>query len=206
VAEPQQPRGQDLTPLTIPVRVDIEAEQVVLNQPEMAELLGAAGRIAVGDCNCRKTIGNCDRPLEVCLGLDEEAQQNIDRNGWRAIGVAEALALLERTHRTGLVHLAFRRSDGRVNLVCSCCPCCCAFLGSLTHRTYRDALAASVHVAEHDAASCSACGACIDRCPFEAFSRESAKEPVAFDAGRCFGCGLCVSTCPSRAISFVARG
>ena len=206
MAEPQQPRGQDLTPLTIPVRVDIEAEQVVLNQPEMAELLGAAGRIAVGDCNCRKTIGNCDRPLEVCLGLDEEAQENIDRNGWRAIGVGEALALLERTYRAGLVHLAFRRSDGRVNLVCSCCACCCAFLGSLTHRTYPDALTASAYVAAYDAGACSACGVCIDRCPFEAFSRESEKESVGFDVDRCFGCGLCVSTCPTGAISFVARG
>ena len=132
--------GQVQTPepkaLTIPVNVTIEAAEVVLAQPEMEELLQGAELIAVGDCYCREAAGNCDRPLEVCLALNDEAQDNIDRNRWRAIGVAEALDILERTHRAGLVHHAFRRSNGSVNLICSCCSCCCEFLGSLTHLTY----------------------------------------------------------------------
>ena len=195
----------DSRPLTIPVHIAIQAEHVVLNQPEMQDLLRAADQIAVGDCNCRKTAKKCDRPLEVCLGLDEEAQDNIDRNGWRAIGVDEALGILEETHRAGLVHHAFRRSDGSVHLVCSCCTCCCEFLGSLTHLAYRDALTASAYVAAYGSDACVKCGACIGRCPFRAFSRESEGEPVVFDSARCFGCGLCVSSCPSNAIAFVAR-
>ena len=191
--------------LTIPVNVTIEAEEVVLTQPEMGQLLRGAELIAVGDCNCRQTAANCDRPLEVCLGLDEEAQGNIDRNGWRAIGVSEALEILEQTHHAGLVHHAFRRSDGSVHLVCSCCSCCCAFLGSLTHHTYHDALTESAYIAEYDSAACVHCGVCIRRCPFGAFSRASEQEGVAYDVAHCFGCGLCISTCPSGAISFVAR-
>lgn len=207
MAETQTDQGQTSKPktLTIPVNVTIEAEEVVLAQPEMESLLREAELVAVGDCNCRKTAGNCDRPLEVCLGLNDEAQDNIDRNRWRAIGVDEALDILEQTHRAGLVHHAFRQSDGAVNLVCSCCSCCCEFLGSLTHLTYRDALTASAYVAAHDSAACLQCGICISRCPFGAFSRESEQEPVAHDAARCFGCGLCVGTCSSGAIAFVAR-
>ena len=207
MSETNKEHGQtmDSRPLTIPVNVTIEAEEVVLTQPEMEDLLRSAKLISVGDCYCRKTAGNCGRPLKVCLGLDEEAQENIDRNGWRAIGVDEALEILEETHRAGLVHHAFRRGDGSVNLVCSCCSCCCEFLGSLTHLTYHDALTESAYVAEVDSAACVKCGVCISRCPFGAFSRESEQEAVAFDAARCFGCGLCVSTCPSGAILFVAR-
>ena len=200
---------QEQTPepkaLMIPVNVSIEADGVVLAQPEMEELLRGAELIAIGDCYCRKTAENCDRPLEVCLGLDEEAQSSIARDGWRAIGVGEALEILEQTHRAGLVHTAFRRSDGSVNLVCSCCSCCCEFLGSLTHLTYRDALTESAYVAKYDSDTCIKCGVCIGRCPFGAFSRESNQEPVAYDTARCFGCGLCVSTCPSGAITFIAR-
>ena len=201
--------GQVQTPepkaLTIPVNVTIEAAEVVLAQPEMEELLQGAELIAVGDCYCREAAGNCDRPLEVCLALNDEAQDNIDRNRWRAIGVAEALDILERTHRAGLVHHAFRRSNGSVNLICSCCSCCCEFLGSLTHLTYHDALTESAYVAAYNSDACIQCGVCIRRCPFGAFSRESEQELVAFNADRCFGCGLCASTCPSRAITFVAR-
>lgn len=201
----QQPQGAEPTPLTIPVHVAVRAEQVVLSQPEMKRLLRAAGQIAVGDCNCRKMAGNCDRPLEVCLGLDEEARSNVEQSGWREIGVDDALAILERTHRAGLVHLAFRRSDGSVHLVCSCCSCCCEFLDSLTQPAYQEALTASAYAAEFKREKCSECGACISRCSFGAFSREAEGEPVVFDAVRCFGCGLCVSTCPSGAISFAAR-
>jgi len=48
------------------------------------------------------------------------------------------------------------------------------------------------------------CGLCIERCPFDAFTREEVG--IRFDSDQCFGCGLCVSTCPVGAIAFGPRG
>jgi len=184
----------ELRPLTIPVHLEIRSESVVLTQPEMAELLESAQLIAVADCACREEKQACDAPLEVCLSLNHEARENIDRNGWRPIDTPGALELLEETHRAGLVHVAYRNGDGDVHLVCSCCVCCCGFLNSIAPRRYRDALITSSYVAEHDSETCIGCGFCVSRCPFGAFTGSSDDAPVTYDAADCFGCGLCVGS------------
>ncbi|TFH11268.1 MAG: 4Fe-4S dicluster domain-containing protein [Candidatus Atribacteria bacterium] len=205
--DPQQhtPEGiEEPKPLTIPVHVSVQVDGVVLNQPEMRDILRAAKQLAIGDCGCRKEKGGCDKPLEVCLGLNDEALENVDRFGWRLIDVDEAMDVLARTYRAGLVHIAYRRSNGEIHEVCSCCSCCCGFLTSLTARRYKDALITSSFVAAFDPEACTGCGLCIKRCPFGAFSKD-ADGRTLFESDQCFGCGLCVGTCPSEAIHFVER-
>jgi Pyruvate/2-oxoacid:ferredoxin oxidoreductase delta subunit len=170
----------------------------------MRELLGAAEIIAVGDCGCRRDAHVCDHPLDVCLAVDGEAREEMEKHAWREISLSEALAVLERSHRAGLVHVAYRKGDEPVTLVCSCCTCACNPLRRLKGRDYREEIAESAYVARFDAAACVACGACVGRCPFEAFSWSSGSS-VSFDTRKCFGCGLCVSTCPSGAIGFARR-
>jgi ferredoxin len=192
---------------TIPVHVELSAREIVLAQPEMRALLEAAELIAVGDCGCRKGKGveACERPLEVCLAVDAEAKKEIATDGWREISLGEALAVLESSHRAGLVHLAYRKADEDVTLVCSCCPCCCVHFNALKGRDYHEAITESAYVARYDAAACVGCGTCVERCAFGAFTWPADGERPEFRAAGCFGCGLCVSTCPSGAIAFVRR-
>ncbi len=189
------------TARVIPVHASVEARQVVLSAPEMQALLGNAQLIAVGNCECRQKKHNCAAPLDVCLSLNEAAQEMLAHSDWRRVSLEEALDVLRRSHQAGLVHLALRQGDGQVNTVCSCCSCCCGFLGALKRFSYHDAIAESGFVAAFDAGLCSDCGRCLERCQFAAWSTA----PVALNVGRCFGCGLCVSTCPTGAISLVAR-
>ena len=195
----------DARPLAIPVRVELGSRETVLCQPEMEELLAGADGIAVGECGCRKKSGACDNPRDVCLALGDEARDNVERNGWRPIEVSAALAVLEATHRAGLVHLAFRKPDGTVNLVCSCCSCCCEFLGQLTRSEPQADVVAAAYVARFDASRCTDCGLCVSRCKFGAFSRSEGTGVVRFEPERCLGCGLCASACPGGAVELVRR-
>ncbi len=194
-----------LTGVTIPVHVEVEADQVVLAQPEMRDLLEAADVIAVGECLCRQEEGHCDNPLEVCLALDDAAVERIQDRSWRAVSVDDALVILEKTYELGLVHLAYRSGDGDISLVCSCCSCCCWPLNGLKRFDYHDGITESAFVARFDETECVGCGTCVERCTFGAFELSDGAGTVVFDSDRCFGCGLCVGTCPSGALRLKTR-
>jgi electron transport complex protein RnfB len=190
---------------TIPVHVELQSTQVILAQPEMRALLAQAEIIALGDCGCRKEAAVCDHPLDVCLAVDNEAREEIKKHGWREISIADAVSVLERSHRAGLVHIAYRKPGEPVTMVCSCCTCACSPLRQLKGRDYHELVTESAYVAALDASVCVGCQTCTQRCPFGAFSACSGSDAATFYAKNCFGCGLCVSTCPTGAISFVKR-
>jgi ferredoxin len=55
-----------------------------------------------------------------------------------------------------------------------------------------------------NAAACTLCEVCAERCPTEAITVEHSSGGtvrLTFDAGRCDACGLCVDACPERATS-----
>jgi NAD-dependent dihydropyrimidine dehydrogenase PreA subunit len=198
------PEGVDgFVARTIPVRASVEPREFVLSQPEMEGLLARARQIAVTSCGCRRERRACDRPLDVCLVLDDVADEDVGRGKARPIRLSEALDFLRQSHAAGLVHLAYRFREDPVSIVCSCCPCCCWFLTRLRERGYHAGVVESDLIARFDGSQCSGCGRCVERCPFEAWSAGGGG--TTFDATRCFGCGLCVSTCPSGAIRLEAR-
>ncbi len=191
---------------TIPVRVDVDMKQAVLNLAEAERILKEAESIALGPCGCRKEKGNCDRPLDVCLTLDEDSDHAIETwEGFRHVTADEALAALRTSHEAGLVHLAYRKPGQESTVFCSCCSCCCWFLNTLKRYDYHDAIVESSHVAEQDIDRCVACGTCVERCPFDAWTAAENGDKPSLNAAKCFGCGVCVSTCPTGAISFMAR-
>jgi MinD superfamily P-loop ATPase len=57
----------------------------------------------------------------------------------------------------------------------------------------------SRYIARFDAEACTACGICVERCHFHAFTIEE-KGEITFYPDRCWGCGLCAHTCPENAI------
>jgi len=192
---------------TIPVDVNIEAEQHVLNLEQVKRILRKAHTISLMDCYCRLTYGRCDAPIKVCLDLNEVAEKHIAEFGAQKISFEDALKVLEQSHEAGLVHMAYGHGDlyepGVVNSICSCCTCCCGIFSGVLRFGMFPHLLTSHFRAEIDSPSCIECGVCVDRCQFGA--REIIGGTLAFNPNLCFGCGLCVSTCPTYAITLVEK-
>jgi Pyruvate/2-oxoacid:ferredoxin oxidoreductase delta subunit len=195
---------EQMTAVTIPVNITVHGQQTVLELSTIENILRSAEIISLEDCGCRAKWHKCNAPLDVCISLDNRARESI-QSGARRISLAQALVILQRSHRAGLVHLAFTFKDKEnPEVICSCCSCCCHSLSALVRFGMPDAVVASEHIARQNHETCNNCGACVQRCQFKARQLDSDKHLV-FNPSRCFGCGLCASTCPTRSIELVKR-
>lgn len=195
--------------VTIPVNVSIEAKHRVLDLGRVEGSLRGASLIVLLDCKCRKDLGNCDAPIDVCIFLDERAERSLREpserlNNPRKATLDEALDALRRSHEAGLVHMVYTFEDyGEPNVICSCCSCCCHSLAGMIRFGIAKHVLSSDMIAENDATFCINCGKCEERCQFGA--RSFVDGEMRFDKEQCFGCGLCVSTCPASAVNLIGR-
>ena len=191
---------------TIPVHIEIDVTHTVVRLTEAETILKAASSIALGDCACRKEHGNCDSPVHACVGLNRPIEEIRKENeSFHTVTLDEALEALKISHEAGLVHLAFRNKNGDINEFCSCCECCCWFLGALKQYDYHDGVVESSHIAQHLPDQCVACGLCVEKCPFDAWQAGENGDQPTLVADKCFGCSVCVTACPANAIAFVER-
>lgn len=189
------------TAVTIPVQVSLDAQQHIIDTQRAKEILSTADIITVQECFCRKTLANCDNPLEVCILFNESGVTALEK-GARRISLEEAINVLEISHKAGLVHMAYYRKGEDLDIICSCCSCCCHHLSTLKRFGYHEKVVKSDFVVTLDESLCNECGVCVERCQVGAWNRGNG---VVLDIERCFGCGLCVSTCPTGAVSLVKR-
>ena len=192
--------------VSIPVNVEVEVDHRVLDLGEIESIIKSSENIFLSDCGCRTIHGNCNSPLDTCISInvpDDYAEKNPDNNP-RKISVEEAIEALRRSHKAGLVHMAYvSRGEDKPQLICSCCPCCCHTLGGILRQGVTTQVLTSKLIATDIDSRCNNCGKCVERCVFEA--RKMVKGKKKFDQIRCFGCGLCVSTCQNDAIKLVKR-
>jgi electron transport complex protein RnfB len=194
------------TAITIPVHIDIDVRHTVVDLSEAETILRNAKTIALGNCGCRSDENKCGRPIDVCLVMNQsEAQLKSDFPSFNYVTIARALEALQRSHEAGLVHLAFRKGDGEITEFCSCCECCCWFLGKLKQFDYHDGVVESSHIARHLPEQCVACGLCVQKCPFDAWQADENGDKPTLRTEKCFGCGVCVTACPAHAIVFELR-
>jgi ferredoxin len=190
----------------IPVEEAIPIEIEVFPYERASELIEGAKAWGVRDCICRvqqRLIGKgCDHPVESCLvfapieGLFDHSPVD------RAITKEEALRILRETEEAGLVHSPGNYRDG-IHYICNCCTCCCGILRGATEFGVSTAIARSDFRAVVNAETCIGCGACTERCPFEALGVP--EDVCVVDLVRCLGCGVCVTTCPTGALRLERR-
>jgi len=195
-------RGE--TPLTriIPVEGSVSSRQEVLPYEKVSELARQKDYAAVIHCACRTAADldgeGCGKPTEVCLHFGELARFWVDRGYAREVSLDEALEILDRTEKAGLVHLTVNSKEMGL-AICSCCSCCCAVLRAISELPKPGAVARSRFTPVLDAEACTGCETCVDRCQVQAI--QMVDELAEIDRQKCIGCGLCVTGCPEEALS-----
>ena len=191
---------------TVPVQESVEAAHRVAAYEDAAAILRRQGRIVVAECICRKQQGlldrGCGKPLEVCFMFGSMGQYYLDHGLGREVGTDEALRLLVKAQRAGLVTQP--ASAQNPSGMCNCCGDCCSVLRALRQQPKPAEMVFSNHYGEIAPDACTGCEACLERCQMSAILMDGDGR-ARVERDRCIGCGLCVSACPVEAIRLVPK-
>ncbi len=190
----------------IPVEKSIDiGKQQILDADSVNKIIESAEVVAVTRCTCRVIAHKCDKPLEVCLQVNNAARYTRDRGTGREVSKEEALSILKDCEEKGLVHMTMNKAHVG-HFICNCCDCCCQSMPMVITEGL-NICDPSRYQAMIEPELCSFCGTCQDRCYFNALEEvetESGQEVMRVVTEKCMGCGLCHVTCPEEAISMVA--
>ena len=183
----------------LPIEVAIEDKRQLVPFYLARAYIQDSPKIAVVNCLCRSTHRNCDKPLDVCLSLNDKAEFFINRRIGKEISVQEALEILDKARQHDLVHAV--NDVENPEYLCNCCDCCCMYIQGLKKFGIFTSMGRSGFVARLSPGLCDVCGLCIEKCLFRAISLEN--ENIVIHEDECFGCGLCSYHCPQSAIKLI---
>lgn len=115
----------------------------------------------------------------------------------------EALDLLQRFEKEGMVHTLWTFKTPFIGGLCNCDHGGCLAMKSLDHGL--GVFFRAEYVAGVDPAACVGCRNCLKQCQFGALFYNAADRKVFIDGNRCFGCGVCRAACAQNAISLAPR-
>lgn len=190
---------------TVPVERSIDVDLEVLPYEDAVELVKNQTKFLEAPCICRKEhriMGEgCDRPEGNCLVFGRAVDYYVRNGIGRVIDKHEALELLKKADKTGLVlQTSFSK---KIANICCCCGCCCQVLKNFKRHPHPASLVSTPFVAALNSETCKGCGACTKRCQMEALQLQEDK--AVLDVKKCIGCGLCVSTCPTKSLALVRK-
>jgi ferredoxin len=191
----------------LPVRPDIVENDLCLEIDDYEAILRRQDKIGITACFCRmssnmnpKATGCTHNPnySEQCIVLGVFADFYVENGNGRYISFDDAMAHMQKCDIEGNVIEVL--NTGNVEVMCSCCPCCCGVMKALTLFGGPGAQHISNYELFYDPTVCSRCGECVRRCFMNAMKTKE-DGTVDLNADNCIGCGLCVTTCPSGALT-----
>ena len=177
---------------------DAVKREYILPYDEIVPLIERSEYFELRDCVCRKQQElldkrKCDFPLDMCM-IFIPIKRPL---GPHSITKEQALDVLRRAEKVGLVHTVANVAKG-VYYVCNCCGCCCGILRGITEFGIESSVAKANYLAIVDPGVCTGCGLCAGRCQVNAITL--ANGVAVADESLCIGCGLCRTTCESGAM------
>jgi Pyruvate/2-oxoacid:ferredoxin oxidoreductase delta subunit len=169
---------------------------------EAEAIVRGAKRVFVRPCSCRRIAQSCDKPVDVCLWIDEDERDE----GWE-ISRERGVEILREADKAGLMRTANDADTAAATWICCCCRDCCYPLLAGERLGATDVYPTRRYLAALDDDACTRCGICVRRCPFAAWSLRGKGEDrtLRLDEHECRGCGVCTTGCPEDAITMVKR-
>lgn len=193
------------TIITLDQEIPLRQLEQIIPYPRARDLvLKGPPDVAVYECACRHARANPCHPTQVCMVIGQPFVDFVlehNPQSSRRVTQTEALELLRAEHERGHLHTAWFKDAmlDRFYAICNCCKCCCGGIEAMTKYGI-PVLASSGYVARVDEGLCTACGSCVDVCPFGALSLD---EVARLNWEKCMGCGVCTGQYPPEAIALV---
>jgi Na+-translocating ferredoxin:NAD+ oxidoreductase subunit B len=191
-------RPQPTIHRVIPAQSAVKSEWI-LPYDKLRELLMSCNTFRVNNCICRtqqdlEGTRRCTFPLNVEL-IFYRGKESTDPPVKPFISRDEALAILDKTEKIGLVHTTRNVAQG-IFYICNCCGCCCGILRGINDFGIEKSVAAANYYSVIDPDKCTGCGTCVKRCQMHALALEN--EISVVNRSKCIGCGLCVTGCKAN--------
>ena len=204
-----------IPPMTRIIPVEAQVDQsvdTILPTEDVKKLVARFDTIGVAVCYCRHQKDLLGRSCQVtderknCLFFGKTARFFIDHKFAEPVSKEEAIRILEKAEKDGLVHKAFHEKYDTQRdemAICNCCKCCCETF-QIFYRGGGPAVTYTAYIATVEEDACVGCEACADICPMEAVRMADGMARV--DETRCIGCGVCVGNCDADAITLKRTG
>ena len=191
--------------IIIDEEIEVPEEKIISTQ-KVEEIINKFDEIAVGHCYCRHFRDLVDESCkqtdlrENCFTFGKSARYTTEQGFARMISKEEAIDILKKSEKDGLVHKAyhpnmdFKREE---DSICNCCSDCCGQAKNFTSNM-------SNFIAQVDHELCTGCGTCVEKCYSGAKELNDEGKAETIEE-RCIGCGICAAFCPEGAISLVER-
>jgi len=177
----------------------------VLDYERASEVIKSATHRGISMCYCRHKMTHmdqaCTAPMDVCMTFNASAESLIRHGHARAVDVSEGLELLAKARDNNLVQFGENVQQG-VNFICNCCGCCCEAMIAQRRFAVMHPIHTTGFLPQVDETDCNGCGGCVNVCPVEAMTLDSANDPghpkrkvARVDPNRCLGCGVCIRAC-----------
>ena len=195
----------------LPVNPDLVDGMECLEIDDYEAILRKQDKIAVTACFCRMSSNMNPKATgcahnrdysEHCIVLGDFADFYVSNGNGRYITLGEALSHMRKCETEGNVVEVL--NTGNVEVMCSCCPCCCGVIKALTLFGGPATQYLSNYQTNFNQSLCINCGKCSRRC-FVSAIKEDDEGKVAVDLDQCIGCGLCVSVCPTKALKLCRK-
>jgi len=139
-------------------------------------------------------------PIDVCMVFDMGAEYFIENGMGKRLTKEEALDLLIKCEKQGLVHCTLNAQ--KPEFICNCDKEHCGIIKGLTkfHRLGGFALS-NFRAKIDESKECTECYRCVDLCPTHAVYpsiEEGGKFVPELKKDLCIGCGVCSTNCSTK--------
>ena len=198
------------TPLfrSMPLSREVVANGECLPEDDFEALIRSRRRWGVATCMCRDRLAKagkpCNHELETCLVFDAFADYYMENGIAREITADEAVEIVKRGTKQGLVIQVANGADAEA--MCCCCGCSCGLIGAMRYFPGPGMKNVSNYVCVRDEGKCieGKCPHnCAKSCPMKAFRSKDGE--LSFNSDACIGCGYCVTRCPGHALELVRK-